>query len=89
MDRNQFFKKHVPEVGWVYQTGFDGKTVEESLLKLKEFLKTEGLGDIPIPETARRLWWDYLRPDEDGNFGRFLASCYHFTRSLPAQRVSY
>ena len=72
MNRNDFFKKYVPQDGWMYQTGFDGETEEETFHKLKEFLKKEGFEDITLPASARRLWWDYLIADEEGNFGSFI-----------------
>jgi hypothetical protein len=72
MNRKDFFKKYPPHDGWMYQTGFDGTTEEESFQKLKEFLYSEGFADIPLPPTARRLWWDYLKPDENGNTGVFV-----------------
>ena len=35
-------------------------------------MKNEGLNDIPLPPSARRLWWDYMKPDNDGNFGSYV-----------------
>lgn len=72
MNRKDFFKKYIPQDDWMYQTSFDGETKEESFLSLKDFLIKEGLIDIPLPANARRLWWDYLRPDDNGNFGSFI-----------------
>lgn len=57
---------------WVFQTTFDGETEDESYFNLRIFLIKEGFGDIPLPSSARRLWWDYIKPDDDGNFGSFV-----------------
>lgn len=72
MNKTQFFKKHLPQGGWLYQTAFDGETEEETFLNLKNFLSNEGFSDIPLPPNSRRLWWDYLRPNHEGIFGNFI-----------------
>ncbi len=65
--KKEFFKKHqVNGDGWCYRFGFYGDSDEDALDKLKNFLLEEGFNDVPIPPTARRLWWDYLKPDQDG-----------------------
>ena len=72
MNKEEFFVKNPPDDGWVYQTAFDGDTEEESFDNLRKFLQENGFGDIPMPQNARRLWFDYLRPDDNGNFVRFI-----------------
>ncbi|MCB9197530.1 MAG: hypothetical protein H6600_03665 [Flavobacteriales bacterium] len=72
MDKKDFFKKYNLEEEWLFETAFDGKTEEESYLNLRVFLIKNGYGDIPLPVSARRLWWDYIKPDENGNFGSFV-----------------
>lgn len=54
-----------------FRTVFNGDSEEESFRNLKRFLVNNGYEDIPLPKSARRLWWDYLKPDDDGNFGHF------------------
>ena len=72
MDRKDFFKRHKLSEEWLFETAFNGDTEEESYMNLRVFLLKEGFGDIPLPQYARRVWWDYIRPDEDGNFGSFI-----------------
>jgi hypothetical protein len=72
MNRKDFFKKYVPQDGWMCQFSFNGETEDESYSKLKEFLLNEGFDDIPLPPTARRLWWDYIKPNDDGNCGNYV-----------------
>ena len=72
MNRKDFFKKYIPDDGWVCSFAFDGENEDESFSKLRSFLENEGFGDIPLPPSARRLFWDYLKPDDDGNFGTYV-----------------
>lgn len=73
MNNKEFFEKyrdHGDE--WCYEFAFYGDSDEEAFAKLKSFLIDEGFGIIPIPPTARRLCWDYLKPDSDGNYFAFV-----------------
>jgi hypothetical protein len=72
MERKDFFISANLSDEWLFETTFDGDTEEESYLNLRIFLLKIGFGDIPLPPNARRLWWDYIKPDEDGNFGSFV-----------------
>jgi hypothetical protein len=72
MNKKDFFKNHKTNDGWLFETAFNGDTCDESYMNLRVFLLKEGFGDIPLPPNARRLWWDYIKPDEDGNFGSFV-----------------
>jgi hypothetical protein len=72
MDKKTFFKNNVTNGDSSFGTTFDGETEEESFLNLKNFLINAGFGDIPLPVNSRRLWWDYLRPTANGEFGCFI-----------------
>jgi hypothetical protein len=70
--REVFFKSHKLFDQWTFIEVFDGNTVEESFSKLKKFLKENWVTEIPLPVSARRLLWDYLKPDVNGNYGSFV-----------------
>ncbi len=73
MSTEDFFKKYQDNGdGWCYKFGFHGESDEEAFCKMKKFLIDEGFGDIPIPPTARRLCWDYFKPDVNDNIGSYV-----------------
>lgn len=41
--------------GWEYRTAFAGSNLAYTYEMVKQFLKEEGYGDVPIPETAEDL----------------------------------
>jgi hypothetical protein len=70
--RAEFFNRFNLKDEWMFLAVFNGETEEQSFSKLKQFLKENWVTEIPLPASARRLWWDYIKPDEDGNFGSFV-----------------
>jgi len=70
--RAHFFSSHNLKDDHLFVNVFDGDTEDESFLKVKQFLKENWITEIPLTDSARRLWWDYLKPDEDGNHGCFV-----------------
>ncbi len=54
--------------GWCYHIDFWGENNDQVLNAVRNFLNKEGYEDIPLPLTAERLWWDYLRPKTEGKF---------------------
>lgn len=70
--RKLFSGKNKEGDNWMFNTGFNGYSSQETFEHLKTFLKENGYGDIPIPEDSRRLWRDYLQPDDDGIQGSFI-----------------
>ena len=72
MSRKEFFKSSGLQSEWIFQTAFNGETQEESYMNLRNFLFLHGFGDIPLPPSARRLWWDYIKPNDNGDYGEFV-----------------
>ena len=73
MNKTTFFQKYSDRGdGWAYSFGFYGDSDDECFNKLKQFLIEEEFNDIPLPPTARRLIWDYLKPDSEGNSSGFV-----------------
>jgi len=58
--------------GWLFLIDFWADTDEEVLKAVRAFLDEEGYSDIPLPPTAERLWWDYLRPNADEKCRGFI-----------------
>jgi hypothetical protein len=70
--------------GWIYRADIYAGSDEELLSAVREFLDEAGYSDIPLPQTAERLWSDYLNPDS------FSGGAYIFHPviiSLSAYRV--
>lgn len=58
--------------GWIYHVDFCADSDEEVLNAVRTFLDEEGYSDVPLPPSPERLWWDYLRPNEDGICRKFI-----------------
>ena len=41
--------------GWIYRTLFSGSTLANSYSMVRQFLKEEGYGDVPLPEGVEEL----------------------------------
>ena len=70
--REVFFNSHNLKDKHLFIAAFNEDTEEQCFFKVKQFLKENWITEIPLPANARRLWWDYIQPDENGNFGSFV-----------------
>ncbi|MBP9119672.1 MAG: hypothetical protein KBF59_02285 [Ignavibacterium sp.] len=59
--------------GWQFRIDFWDDSGKPTLVKtLREFLDSEGYDEIPLPPNDERLFWDYLRPNEDEKIREFI-----------------
>lgn len=70
--REDFFNSQNLKDEHIFFTSFNEDTEEECFSRVKQFLKENWVTEIPLPASARRLWWDYIKPDQEGNFGTFV-----------------
>lgn len=50
---------------------FWAENMDDVVASVREFLDKEGYSDVPLP-TGERLLWDYLIPNDNGDFSSFI-----------------
>lgn len=54
--------------GWCYHIDIWADNDEQLIKAVRDFLNEQGYTDVPLPKTAERLWWDYLKETSGGKF---------------------